>query len=84
MKHLEFAKRFATILLIISILVLIFFILFYQGGTALIYAGADGWDLSTEYIMPAVMTLISLVQCINLSIALCIIRTLDKYYMPLY
>jgi len=54
------------------------------GGTALFYAAADGWDLSTKYIMPAVITLIALVQCINLSIALCIIRTLDKYYMPLY
>jgi len=84
MKRLEIVKKITTILLIISILVLIIFILFYQGGTALFYAAADGWDLSTKYIMPAVITLIALVQCINLSIALCIIRTLDKYYMPLY
>ena len=84
MKHLEIAKKFTTILLIISILVLMFFIIFFQGGTALFYAATDDWNLSTKYIMPAVITLIALVQCINLSIALCIIRTLDKYYMPLY
>lgn len=28
--------------------------------------------------------LVAIVQCINLSIALCIISVLDKHYMPLY
>lgn len=84
MNRLETVKKITTVLLIISILVLIIFVLFYRGGAALISAAFYGWNISEEYILPAVITLIAIVQCINLSIALCIIRVLDKHYMPLY
>lgn len=84
MNRLETIKKFTATLLIISILVLIIFVLFFNGGAALISAALYGWDISAEYILPAVITLIALVQIINLSILLRIIHVLDKHYMPLY
>ena len=84
MKRLEQVKKLTTFLLVLSILFAVIFTIFFKGGAVLISGIIYGWDISSEYIFPGFISLISIIQCINLSILLSVITILDKYYAPLY
>jgi len=85
MKHLTRAKHIVLALLILTIILVIFMQIKYQGAVAVIYAiFVDGGDIAQDYMVPTLVTLVSLAQCANLSIALYILSILDKHLMPVY
>lgn len=75
MKHLTRAKHVVFGLLIVSIIVAIIFLKRFLGSEIV------NDDIFT---LNVVVSAVSLVQCVNLSIALYILSVLDKHLMPVY
>lgn len=87
MKNLGKAKNIVGVLLVISILVVVIFEWKYQGLIWLITSAGGGWGDNRSVQMgdiTAVIELIAIVQCINLSIAWYVLRLLDKHLIPMY
>ena len=87
MKNLGKVKIIVGVLLIISVLAVIIFEWKFQGLIWLISSAVGGWGKSRSVQMgdiTAVIELIAIIQCVNLSIAWYVLRLLDKHLMPIY
>lgn len=84
MKHLTRAKHIVLVLLIVSAIMVVVMQVAYQGVTGVFFGVFYGWNIAEEYIFTTAMTLVAIVQCMNLSIALYILSILDKHLMPVY
>ena len=85
MKNLGKVKIIVGVLLVISVLTVIIFEWKYHGLIWLISSAFGGWSEKVQMgDITAVIELIAIVQCINLSIAWYVLRLLDKHLMPIY
>ena len=84
MKRLGIVKHIVLALLVISAIMVIVMQVRYQGVTGVFYGIFNGGDFAEEYIFSTIMTLVAMVQCVNLSVALYTLSVLDKHLMPMY
>ncbi len=81
MKNLGKVKVIVGVLLVISILVLVICEWKYH---TILWLFIEGVSEDYEAPQVAVIELLALVQSINLSIALYVLRILDKHLIPMY
>ena len=81
MKNLGKVKVVVGVLLVISILLVFIYEWKYQ---VILWLIIDGVSEDFETPQVAVIELLALVQSINLSIALYVLRILDKHLIPMY